>query len=54
MTGLSARHLPDHHPGAGSVETCTATYTTTQADVDRGAVVNTAAVDGHQPPRCGR
>ena len=37
MTGLSADQLPGvTTPGPGVSETCTATYTTTQADVDAG------------------
>ncbi len=36
-------------PGAPAV-TCTASYTVTQADVDRGGVTNTATVTGTTPP----
>ena len=34
---------------AGQVETCTGTYTVTQADVDRGTLTNTAAVTAVSP-----
>ena len=38
--------LPEHHPGPGGLETCTATYATTQADVNKGAITNTGL--GHR------
>ena len=55
------RHRPDdrpvrHHlPGVTSwlpapQETCTATYTTTQADVNAGQIVNTGTATGTPPP----
>ena len=42
-------HLPEHLLAPGASETCTATYTTTQADVDNGSVTNTASVTGTSP-----
>ncbi|MGB7051076.1 MAG: hypothetical protein WBG41_05860 [Acidimicrobiales bacterium] len=39
-------NCPDSSLGAGDSETCTATYTVTQADVDNGDVSNTATVSG--------
>jgi uncharacterized repeat protein (TIGR01451 family) len=35
---------------AGADETCTATYTTTQADVDKGAAITNSATAGGTPP----
>ena len=49
MPGLSAGHLPGPSLSPGGSETCTATYTTTQADVDRGAIVNTGTASGTPP-----
>ena len=46
MTGLSAIECPTTTLAPGASETCTATYHTTQADVDRGQVVNTGSVEG--------
>ena len=34
---------------AGASETCTATYTTTQADVDSGRITNTGTATGTPP-----
>ncbi len=49
MVGLSAISCPDTSlPPAGG-ETCTATYSTTQTDLDRGRIVNTGTVSA-QPP----
>ena len=52
MSGLSA---VDCHGVAtlapGASVTCTATYTTTQADVDRGSITNTGTATGHDPCR---
>ena len=39
----------DHSLAPGASETCTATYTTTQADLDRGRIVNTASVTATPP-----
>ena len=41
MPGLSAISCPATLLAAGAQETCTATYTTTQADVDAGQIINT-------------
>ena len=49
MTGLSSVICPNPTLAPGASEVCTATYTTTQADVDRGAVVNSAVVTGTSP-----
>jgi len=40
---------PSSSLAGNSSETCTGTYTTTQADVDRGYVTNTATVSGTSP-----
>jgi uncharacterized repeat protein (TIGR01451 family) len=49
MTGLSAITCPSTTLAPGASETCTATYTTTQADVDRGAITNTGTATGTSP-----
>ena len=58
---LTAVHVTDAMPGLSSVtcphstlapaadETCTATYTTTQADVDAGGITNTGVATGTPP-----
>ena len=49
MTGLSGIDCPSATLIPGASETCTATYTTTQADVDNGEVVNTGTATGLGP-----
>jgi uncharacterized repeat protein (TIGR01451 family) len=49
MTGLSAMSCPDTSLVPAGSETCTATYTTTQADVDAGSLKNTGTVSGTPP-----
>ena len=49
MPGLSAVSCPDASLDPGQTETCTATYTTTLADVDRGSVTNTGTVTAQGP-----
>jgi uncharacterized repeat protein (TIGR01451 family) len=49
MAGLSAVTCPDPTLAPSSSETCTATYSTTQADVDRGSISNTATVSARPP-----
>ncbi len=46
MPGLSAITCPRTTLGPGVSTTCTATYTTTQADVDRGSITNTGTASG--------
>jgi uncharacterized repeat protein (TIGR01451 family) len=47
--GLSAISCPQPDLAAGESETCTATYTVTQADVDHGTLADTATVTGVDP-----
>ena len=49
MPGLSTPDCPDAVLAPGSAETCTATYTTTQADVDAGSINNTGTASGTPP-----
>ena len=49
MPGLSAISCPATSLAPGISETCTATYTTTQADVDRGSLENTGTATGTPP-----
>jgi uncharacterized repeat protein (TIGR01451 family) len=49
MTGLSAISCSSTTLAPGASETCTATYTTTQADVDAGALSNTGTATGTPP-----
>ena len=49
MTGLSAVTCPSTTLAPGAAETCTATYTTTQADVDPGGITNTGTATGTPP-----
>jgi uncharacterized repeat protein (TIGR01451 family) len=49
LPGLSAIDCPDPTLLPGTGQTCTATYVTTQADVDAGAVTNTATAHGLPP-----
>jgi hypothetical protein len=47
--GLSAISCPSGTLAAGASETCTATYTTTQADVDAGSISNIGTASGTPP-----
>src|SRR5262249_6666123 len=49
--GLQDLTCPDTSLAPGAHETCTASYTTTQADVDAGSITNTATATGTPP--CG-
>ena len=51
MPGLSSVTCPIGTLAPGACETCTATYTTTQADVDAGSITNTGTAIGHSPDR---
>ena len=49
MAGLSDISCPDTSLGPWDTETCTATYTTTQGDVDHGSISNTGTATGTAP-----
>ena len=49
MTGLSTISCPGTSLAPAASETCTATYTTTQADVDVGSISNSATASGTPP-----
>ncbi len=49
MPGLSAISCPTTTLAAEASETCTATYTTTQADFDTGSITNTGTATGTPP-----
>jgi uncharacterized repeat protein (TIGR01451 family) len=49
LPGLSAISCPSGTLAPGVSETCTATYSTTQANVDAGSVTNTATAQGTPP-----
>ena len=49
MTGLSDLSCPHTSLGPLATETCTATYTTTQGDVDHGSLCNTGTATGTPP-----
>jgi hypothetical protein len=47
--GLSAISCPSASLAPAATETCTATYTTTQADITAGSITNTASASGKAP-----
>jgi hypothetical protein len=47
--GLSAISCPSPSLTPAATETCTATYTTTQADITAGSITNTASASGKSP-----
>ena len=49
MAGLSVVTCPTATLAPGSAETCTADYTTTQADVDNGSITNTGTATAMPP-----
>jgi uncharacterized repeat protein (TIGR01451 family) len=49
MSGLSAITCPATTLAPGATETCTASYATTQADVDKGSIHNTGTATGTLP-----
>jgi uncharacterized repeat protein (TIGR01451 family) len=49
LPGLSAITCPDATLAPAAAETCTASYLTTQADVNAGSVANTATAHGDPP-----
>jgi uncharacterized repeat protein (TIGR01451 family) len=49
LPGLSAITCPSATLAAKASETCTATYSTTQTDVDNGSVTNSATAQGNPP-----
>ena len=49
LPGLSAVDCPDTTLAISDSETCTATYTTTAADLTAGAVINSATAQGFPP-----
>ena len=49
MVGLSAISCPATSLAPAATETCSATYTTTQADVKRGSISNTGTATGTPP-----
>jgi uncharacterized repeat protein (TIGR01451 family) len=49
LPGLSAISCPSATLAPDAHQTCTATYTTTQADMDRGGISNTATAQGTPP-----
>ena len=49
MAGLSAVNCPDPTLAPAADEICTATYTTTQADVDAGGITTTGVATGTPP-----
>ena len=49
MSGLSTIMCASPTLAPNAQETCTATYTTTQTDVDRGSITNTGTATGTPP-----